>query len=408
MNHNQIKAFIKSGICTRKPVGDGLYIRVQSLGNATWEIRYSVDGKRRFMAIKNGQYPNMSLAQAKAEAAHLLLHAKQGKDPLVERQKIKRQQFNTVDDLFNDWFIDLSRRLKHPSIPKRIYQKEIQPILGHIAISDVTPQDIRTVIQNVAASLRPSTANDTLMYSKQLFNHACKLGLIDNNPASAFQLSDAGGLENSRKRFLSVKEVQLVFEVFRQNATIFTRDNYLAVAMLLLLGVRKSELIAARWEEFDLQRQEWQLPQERSKSGSAITIPLPNIIIPWLKELKVRSFQSEYIFPARRASKRRGYISDDTLNHALAKLFGKKVDSKKCPYPNLMQQAGIEHFVIHDLRRTCRSLLSELNIPSHISERCLNHAITGVEGIYDRYDYLKERKAALTQLSQLLAPLLTP
>jgi len=114
-------------------------------------------------------------------------------------------------------------------------------------------------------------------------------------------------------------------------------------------------------------------------------------VIVWLTELKVRSCQSEYVFPSRRASKRK-YMSHDTLNRALQKLF----DQGKMPIP---------HFTVHDFRRTCRSLLAELKVPGHIAERCLNHRLKGVEGIYDRYDYFEERKEALSRLSGLISGL---
>jgi integrase len=188
--------------------------------------------------------------------------------------------------------------------------------------------------------------------------------------------------------------------VFRDNSSIFTRENYLAMAILVVLGVRKGELIAAKWDEFDFEQRVWKLSAERTKTSAGITIPIPDVIIPWFKELAVRANGSEYIFPSRRASKRRSYISHDTLNHALAKLFGMKVDSKKKPLPNLLGCAGIEHFVVHDLRRTCRSLLSSNGVPPHIAERCLNHKLRGVEGVYDRYDYLEERREALSKIAQ--------
>jgi len=63
---------------------------------------------------------------------------------------------------------------------------------------------------------------------------------------------------------------------------------------------------------------------------------------------------------------------------------------------------GIEYFTVHDLRRTCRSLLASTGVPSHIAERCLNHKLKGVEGIYDRHDYLDERREALDKLVALV------
>lgn len=64
------------------------------------------------------------------------------------------------------------------------------------------------------------------------------------------------------------------------------------------------------------------------------------------------------------------------------------------------------HFTVHDLRRTCRSLLASLGVPGHVAERCLNHKLKGVEGIYNRHDYFDERKEALNQLAQKLAPII--
>lgn len=252
-------------------------------------------------------------------------------------------------------------------------------------------------------SERNSTANQALMYAKQLFRHAVKLNLITYNPAQAFTQSDAGGVSEGRDRALSLDELDKVFTVFREQPEIFTRENYLACCLLLSLGVRKGELISAKWQDFDIDNRLWNMPAE-NKTGVAITIPLPPACIPWLEELRIRAYGSDYLFPARRASKRRAYISDDTLNHALAKLFGKKVDSKKQPYANLLGEAGITHFTIHDLRRTCRSLLASLGVQGHIAERCLNHKLKGVEGIYNRHDYLTERREALEKLSVALAP----
>ena len=106
----------------------------------------------------------------------------------------------------------------------------------------------------------------------------------------------------------------------------------------------------------------------------------------------MRAYDSEFVFPSRRASKR-GHISPDTINAAIQKLFREN-------------KILVEHFTVHDLRRTCRSLLASLKVSGHVAERCLNHKLKGVEGIYDRYDYLDERKQALEMVSKLLGPII--
>lgn len=386
-------------------VGDGLYLKKLPSGTRKWVFRYTNLAKKRVW-FTIATYPHLSLAQARGEAARLCAEIEFGKDPAAERKRDQQETIRTVDQLFADWHQhDVSRRLKNPQIPQRIYTKEISPQIGQLALHDVNARDIRAIIHKVANSGRKATANDALMVCKQLFKHAIKLNLLDYSPAQAFTMSDAGGLEKSRERILSLEELKLLFAVLRKHKDQFVRENYLAIALLVHLGVRKNELIAAMWSEIDFDDMLWRLPAERSKTATAITIPLSATSLEWLAELKVRACGSPYVFPSRRASQRRGYISSDTLNHAIAKLFGQKVDSHKQPTANVLGVAGLEHFTIHDLRRTCRSLLASLGVPSHIAERCLNHKLRGVEGIYNRHDYLAERREAFDRLATILNPI---
>jgi len=407
MNDAQLKSLVKKGKSCRVAVGNGLYFRITDQGTPFWIFRYSHGGQRKQMSMSQyGKPPlGMSLSDARERTFELKAMVKKGIDPLVEKNRAKLSKLKIVDELANDWLSQTSKHLKNPQIPQRVYSKDISPKIGKLPVEDVNPRDILDVVRQINESGRPTISNDALTYLKQLFNHAIKLGLVRYNPAIAFNVKDAGGIEKSRERVLSLEELETAFQVFKDNSDIFTRDNLLAVALLVVLATRKGELIAAKWGEFDFSNLIWKLPAERAKNGIGIDIPVPKSCLPWFSELFIRASGSEYIFPARRASKRRGYISDDTLNHALAKLFGRKVDSNKKPYANILGEAGVDYFIVHDLRRTCRSLLAANNVPSHVAERCLNHKLRGVEGIYDRYDYFKERKQALNLIADQIAPL---
>lgn len=407
LNDKQVKALLKKGTPGRFAVGGGLYFRVSQEGTGFWVVRYMIHGKRREHSLgRYGGGPGeMPLVEASAKAAQIKADVKKGVDPISEKKRPSSIRIETVNHLAEDWLTtDIEKRLKHPNIPRRVYKKDLAPLFGELKISRVTPMDIRAAIDRLVKDGRPSIANDALMYSKQLFRHAIRLNLITYNPAEAFTVHHAGGIEKSRSRYLTLKEIEIVFRVFRENPVQFTRENYLAIALLLSTGVRKGELIAARWDEFDFDKSIWHLPDHRSKTGVAIAIPLAPEVMVWLEELKIRACGSNYLFPSRRVSKRREYISDDTLNHALAKLFGMKVQPGLNP-ENKMGAAGIEHFTIHDLRRTCRSLLAAAGVPGHIAERCLNHKLKGVEGIYDRYDYLDERREALAGIAKTIMTL---
>ena len=394
----KVQSLIKDGRPGRYSDGNGLYLKVPRKGAPYWMHRYTLAGKRRELTLD--KCDDLSLADARLKAAEAQKAIRDGVDPVEERKRQEQILIHTVRELFDDWYHDLEKRLKHPRIPKRIFEKEVAPSIGHQALENVTPMDVRGIIRKVASSGRPAIANDTLMYLKQLFNHAIKLGLLTYNPAAAFSVNDAGGIEKSRDRALTVDEIHQVFQIFRDNRESFTRDNYLACALLLVLGVRKTELTEAQWSEFDLKGKRWNLSGERSKTGRGIAIPLPPQAISWLEELKIRACGSPYVFPSRRSSKR-PHMGKDTLNRAIAKLFGKEPGKKQQPENRM---GDIAEFTVHDLRRTCRSLLAAAGVPGHVAERCLNHKLRGIEGIYDRHDYFEERKEALEKVAALVAP----
>jgi integrase len=166
-------------------------------------------------------------------------------------------------------------------------------------------------------------------------------------------------------------------------------ENVHTFKLLLLLAVRKGELTGAKVSEFDLKNGVWELPAERTKTDAAIDIPLPPAAVEALRELVRLGEGSDYLLPARKVQERMlPHIHENTLNVALSKV------RKLMP--------GVEQFTIHDFRRTARTLLSELKVPPHIAERCLNHKIKGVEGIYDKHAYFDERREALTKLAAVV------
>ncbi|EJI1396046.1 TPA: tyrosine-type recombinase/integrase [Vibrio alginolyticus] len=391
----KVEALIKAGGDKTKRYGDGggLYLVVPHSGYPSWMLRFTSNKKRREMTL--GKVSDISLRDARLLAAEKMKQVREGFDPLIQRKRAEQEKIKTVNDLFSDWYPSLEKRLKHPNIPKRVFLKDIAPHIGDIPLEQVNARDIRTTINAITAAGKPAIANDALNYCKQLFNHGMKLDLMQGNPASAFTVRDAGGVEKSRDRALATEELKQFFNTAKQNPMSFTRDNYLACALLVCLGVRKSELCEAKWEELDLEKAVWELPKERSKTNVALTIPLATPVLEWLEELKVRSLGSEYVFPSRRSSKN-PHMGPDTLNRAITKLFGHEPGKKRQP-PNLM--GDMPHFTVHDLRRTCRTLLAQQGTPGHVAERCLNHKLKGVEGIYDRHDYLEERREALDNLA---------
>ncbi|WP_164880915.1 integrase arm-type DNA-binding domain-containing protein [Aestuariirhabdus litorea] len=152
-----ITAIIKSGDAGRFADGDGLYLCLRAAGKAYWALRYTANGKRRIFTI--GNYERLSLSSARTEAGRLRDKiAKDSTDPVAERHREEQMAIRTTDELFEDWYSQHSKRLKHPRIPRRKYERDIQPVIGGLTVDAVTPRDVRIVIQKVTASKRPTLA----------------------------------------------------------------------------------------------------------------------------------------------------------------------------------------------------------------------------------------------------------
>ncbi len=291
MNNKQLDALIRDGADVMASMGEGLYFRL-ARGTPSWVVKYTLGGKRSQISLPNA-YPTLSIVQAKQTALEIRSDVKLGIDPKSERKKATFKEVRTVNDLFEDWHQSyIVPNFKNPQIPARYYHKEMKRHIGVITVKDVTPHHIRAVINEVTLSGRKTVANKTLMYARQMFNHAVKLNLINFNPAMAFTFKDAGGPEQPRSRTLGLPEIHYVFSAFRNHQQIFTRDNYLAACLLMCLGCRKGELIAARWDQFDFEEMVWQcLPNKKrfNMEVQPIVIPLPKLTLQWFQELKIRS-----------------------------------------------------------------------------------------------------------------------
>jgi integrase len=378
-----------------RSAGNGLYLRFRESDTApAWRFRYRFDGKQRVMNL--GSYRDLSLADARKEAKRLSARVALGYDVAAEKQERKQEAITkieagkyTVAALADEYFEKaILGRWKHPNIVRSRIERDIKPAIGNLAVEDVKPRHIDSLLKTIVKRGAPSVANDVLRWTKRMFNYAIKRHIVENNPVAAFDLSDAGGQEKSRSRWLTSDELTKFFSAMRQ-APGFSHENQLTIKLLLLLAVRKSELIGAKWEEFDLDGGVWYLPANRTKTESAIDIPLPPIAIEWLDELKHLAASSPWVLPARKMQDRMiPHIAESTLSVALAKV-----------------KHGFEPFTIHDLRRTARTHLEALGVAPYIAERCLNHKLKGVEGIYNRHDYFEERKAALNAWADLLIQL---
>ena len=409
-----IRGWLRKGERFEKSDGDGLTLTYrEGYEHPVWRLRYRIGGKRgsgdapgssgkaRVMVL--GSYRDLSLADARKSAKELRARVTLGHDVAAEKQERQREavakieaarNVYTVGHLADDFF---ERKIlghwKHPNIVRARINKDIRPSIGKLPVKDVKPTHIQAMLDAVVERGAPTMANDVLRWTRRMFNYAVKMERVNGNPAAAFDLSDAGGTEEARERALSRDELVALFEAMRKTPGLSV-ENFHTFKLLLLLAVRKGELTGAKVSEFDLKNGVWELPAERTKTNAAIDIPLPPSAVEALRELVRLGDGSEYLLPARKAQERMlPHIHENTLNVALSKVqrqMGIKIDDTA------------RRFTVHDLRRTARTQLAALKVPDNIAERCLNHKIGGVKGVYDRHEYFDERREALTKLAEVI------
>ena len=400
----QIRNWIKAGErFEQRGDGDGLYLSYrESFAVPAWRFRYRLAGRQRIMGL--GSYADLSLADARKTAKELRARVALGYDPAAEKQERKREAVakieaeknaKTVGDVADEYFERMILgRWKHPNIVRSRIERDIKPSIGKLAVEDVKPAHIDAMLQAIVKRGAPTVSNDVLRWTRRMFDFAVKRHLVQYNPAAAFTLADAGGQEEARTRWLTREELARLFQGMR-DAKGFSIENYLSVKLLLLLAVRKQELVGARIAEFDLDNAVWSLPAERTKTGAPIDIPLSKPAMEALRKLVELACGDDYLLPARKRQERMlPHIHENTLNVALSKVK-----------PLL---TGMENFTIHDMRRTARTHLAALGVEPHIAEHCLNHKIDGVEGIYNRHAYFNERREALAKWAAVVEACETP
>lgn len=246
----------------------------------------------------------------------------------------------------------------------------------------------------MAASVKSlHVARLVLIAIREIFAHGIARHVVKENPCAHIKAKAIiGGTKQQRERVM-LTDAELA-ELFKALPGL-SRPNVLMVRILLATGARIGELVGAESSHVDFERAEWTIPPEHSKNGKQFVIPLPPMVAGWFVELQALAFGSRYVLPIRtrnHGNEDDAHMEPVTLNAALNTLA--KTLGDKC-----------RRFTPHDLRSTCRSHLGALGVDVLIAERCLNHSLGGLVAVYDKHDYLTERRRALDLWAAKLASL---
>jgi integrase len=234
--------------------------------------------------------------------------------------------------------------------------------LGNRPLDAITRADVAARLQELAEEKGPVAAKMARMNLSALFAWSMREGLCDSNPVINTNNPAEGA--RSRDRILTDAELKSVW---------FSCDDNMPfshiVRLLILTGLRRNEIGGLRWSEINADTGVVLIAAERVKNGRAhqLTLPLPALEI--IRALPRRN-ATDRLFPS---------LAWDHKLDGLRKRLGDQV----------------EHFSLHDLRRTFRSGLARIGVRPDIAERCIGHTQKGIMEVYDRHAYCVEIRDAL-------------
>jgi integrase len=327
------------------------------------------------------------LAKARELATGERARIQQGADPARDKQQAKHAAATakTFRQLALDYMEKVFPRLAENTVRQRGQQirKLVLPKLGHLAARDVTTADVVALVEGVGKRSR-NVAELVLTAVSEIFKHGFARHVVTGNPCAGISASAICGERVPKRPRLKLTEEEL--RAILPALPTIGETNALAAKILLVTCTRIGELARARWDDIDLDRAEWRIPDANSKTGRGFTVPLPASAVQWFEALKPFACGSPFVLPARQ-ERRRAHLGDvpfeqRSLNAQLHKLCDRLGDK-------------VRRFTPHDLRSTARSHLAEFGVDLIVAERCLNHTVGGLVAVYDKHDYLTERRAAL-------------
>lgn len=302
--------------------GDGLTLVVKPSGSKLWWVRYRFGGKAKTLSL--GQYPVVSLKQAREwtlDARRLLAT---GIDPGQVKAEAKiaaiaesKESLETVEIISREWFDKFSTQWvdSHANKIIRRLERDLFPWLGKAGIKDITPTSLLTVLRRVEARGALETAHRLLQNCGQIWRYAVATGRAERDVTQDLR----GALPPATETHLGAITNPIEVGALLRNIDSYRGSEVVRLALKLapLVFVRPGELRQAKWEEFDLAKRLWMIPEGRMKAKRPHVVPLSTQTLVLLGELRTIA-TGELLFPSPRSQTR--CLSDVALLAALQRM----------------------------------------------------------------------------------------
>lgn len=378
----------------------GFGLKVTPTGRKVYVFRYRIArpgeaSKTHPITYTIGTHGSLTPDEARKLAGALAGRVAEGGNPQIEKTERKRASvvdadlgFNRRADLWLEHYEhEKDRRPSSVSQAKLVIRNHLKPTLKDRALPIISRSDIQSIIDRIPVQQK-AMRRTVFAYASVFFGWAASRGYIPTNPLLEMAKPDA---PKARDRTLSDDELVAVWRA----STTLQKPFGPFYRLLILTGQRRDEVASLQWEDLDRKSARWTIPAERAKNGQTHIVPLSQAVITELDAL------AGSIWP------KSGYVLTTTGKNPISG-FSK---AKKALDARIAKEGNkLPDWRVHDLRRTLATGLQRLGVRFEVTEAVLNHisgAKGGVAGIYQRHDWLDEKRAALeawaTQLERLLA-----
>jgi integrase len=356
--------------------GNGLYLEVRPSGAKHWRYRYWLtpekDGRYTI-----GEYPAVSLSEARRERERVRELVKLGLNPTHEKKTDKLRQAgeraNTFEAVAREWLERKRGKWTDYSIRQatNCIEQNALPSIGRLPIRSVTAAHLLEILQSMEQRGAETYALQLRQWCSAIFRHAVVTLRADSDPAAALKGLVSRPQINHSKPMSAETIGDFKARTARYGGN---RTTVLAMRLMLYTFVRTVELRRAPWAEFDLDAGLWTIPAERMKMRRVHVVPLPHQAVEVLRELRKITGAGDWLFPNYRRPD--DVMSATTINRALE---------------HMGYASGL--WTGHDFRATASTRLNEMGFRPDIIERQLAHVETNKSrAAYNHAEYLVERR----------------
>ena len=368
----------------------GLVLRLTPNGIKSWAVLYRRKSDSRKRRCTIGTYPEFSLAAARAQAEEIIARVSRGEDPAAQVQA--RNHSLTFEQLAETWVIRHGRPNKSPRSlydDLLMFKREIYPVIGGMKADEVPKRTVIGILDSVAERGARTRSNRVFALVRSVYRWGLAEDLIQFDPTQGIRPRT---VERPRDRVLLDEEVRILWRdlddapMGEEVATI--------IRLALVTGQRVGEVAGMAKADLNLSGSKpiWTKPSKR-KNSEMTRVPLSRLAVKLLRNAIKQYGDSPYVFPSPTRT-------DAITAHAATRAIGRA-------RPGL----GIDHFRVHDLRRTAATGMASLGINPHTISHVLDHisvtkgTVTGA--VYVKYSFDREKREALdtwgAQLETILA-----